>query len=178
MRFLPTPIPGLLHIEPTPHSDARGLFSRLFCPREFAAVGIGDFAAWQISLSRNPVRHTLRGMHISAAPAGETKLVRAVQGRAYDVAIDLRPDSPTRGRWHAIELDAAAMNAVLVPAGLAHGFLTLQPDTDILYQISPLHAGDETLGVRWDDRALGVDWPARPVLMSDRDAVWPDWTGS
>lgn len=177
MRVVPTALPGVFQIAAEPHADARGAFARLYCPRDFAASGIETPGPWQVSLSRNPRCHTLRGMHVQSAPPGEWKLVRAVRGRAYDVVIDLRPDSPRRGAWIATELDAEAMNAVFVPPGCAHGFMTLRPDTDILYQISPLHAGIETDGVRWDDPAFAIAWPAPPALMAPRDAAWPDWPG-
>jgi dTDP-4-dehydrorhamnose 3,5-epimerase len=175
MRFLLTKLPGVLRIEAEPNRDARGAFARLFCPREFAAAGITGFPARQASLSRNPTCHTLRGMHFQAPPHDEAKLVRAVRGRAYDAVIDLRSGSPGYGAWIAVELDAEAMNAVFVPDGCAHGFLTMQPDTDVLYQISPLHVPGQARGVRWNDLAFAVDWPAEPVLMDARDPCWPDW---
>jgi dTDP-4-dehydrorhamnose 3,5-epimerase len=175
MRFLLTSLPGVLRIDAEPHRDTRGSFARLYCPEEFAAAGIADCRAWQVSLSRNPIRHTLRGMHFQAAPDNEAKLVRAVRGRAYDVVIDLRRDSPRYGDWIAVELDAQAMNAVFVPQGCAHGFMTLQPDTDVLYQISPVHVPGKACGVRWNDPTFGVRWPAEPALVDARDASWPDW---
>jgi dTDP-4-dehydrorhamnose 3,5-epimerase len=178
MLFHPTTLPGVVRIEAEPLPDERGAFARLYCPRELAAAGIVPAAAWQISLSRNPLCHTLRGMHFQSPPHAEEKLVRAVRGRAYDVVIDLRRDSPTRGQWIAVELDAEAMNAVFVPAGCAHGFLTLQSDTDVLYQISPLYVPGHGRGVRWNDPALGVRWPAEPALIGARDASWPDWVAA
>ena len=156
MRFLLTKLPGVLRIDAEPHGDARGLFTRLYCPEEMAGAGIAGFETWQISLSRNPTRHTMRG-------------------RVYEVVIDLRRDSPRCGEWIAMELDAGAMNAVFVPEGCAHGYLTLQPDTDVMYQISPLHVPGKARGVRWNDPAFAVRWPAEPVLMDARDACWPDW---
>lgn len=176
MRFLPTALPGVLRIEAEPHHDPRGLFARLYCPEEFAAAGIVQVGAWQVSLSRNPDCHTLRGMHFQAPPHDEAKLVRAVTGCAYDVVIDLRRDSPQYLRWIAVELDAEAMNAVFVPQGCAHGFLTLRPDTDVLYQISPLHVPGKGCGVRWNDPAFAVHWPVEPAVVGERDATWPDWT--
>jgi len=178
MHFLLTTLPGVLRIDAEPHCDARGLFARIYCPEEFAAAGIPDYQAWQMSLSRNPTCHTLRGMHFQPAQHDEAKLVRAVRGRAYDVVIDLRRDSPCYREWIAVELDAEAMNAVFVPEGCAHGFLTLQPDTDVMYQISPLHVPGKARGVRWNDPAFAVRWPAEPVLMDARDASWPDWVAS
>ncbi len=178
MRFLLTALPGVLRIDAAQRHDGRGTFARLYCPEEFAAAGIPNVPAWQISLSRNPTCHTLRGMHFQAAPHDEAKLVRVVCGCAYDVVIDLRCDSPRYGAWIAVLLDAAAMNAVFVPAGCAHGFLTMQPDTDVMYQISPLHVPGKARGVRWNDPAFGVHWPADPVLMDDRDASWSDYIGA
>jgi dTDP-4-dehydrorhamnose 3,5-epimerase len=176
MRFLRTTLPGVLRIEAEQRRDARGSFTRLYCPEEFAAAGIADARTWQVSLSRNPTCHTLRGMHFQVAPDDEAKLVRVVRGRAYDVVIDLRPDSPRYHEWIAVELDAVAMNAVFVPAGCAHGFMTLQPDTDVMYQISPLHVPGRGRGVRWNDPAFAVQWPAEPALLDARDAGWPDWS--
>jgi dTDP-4-dehydrorhamnose 3,5-epimerase len=175
MRFLLTKLPGVLRIDAEPHGDARGLFTRLYCPEEMAGAGIAGFETWQISLSRNPTRHTMRGMHFQAAPYEEAKLVRVMRGRVYEVVIDLRRDSPRCGEWIAMELDAGALNAVFVPEGCAHGYLTLQPDTDVMYQISPLHVPGKARGVRWNDPAFAVRWPAEPVLMDARDACWPDW---
>jgi dTDP-4-dehydrorhamnose 3,5-epimerase len=174
MRFLLTVLPGVLRIDAEPHCDARGSFARLYCPTECAEAGIPDFQAWQISLSRNPTCHTLRGMHFQPAH-DEAKLVRAVRGRAYDVVIDLRRDSPGYRKWIAVELDAAAMNAVFVPQGCAHGFMTMLPDTDVLYQISPLHEPGKSCGIRWNDPAFAMRWPAEPALLDTRDACWPDW---
>lgn len=170
-----TALPGVLRIDAEPHCDTRGSFARLYCPTEIAAAGIPDFQTWQISLSRNPTCHTLRGMHFQAAPYAEAKLVRAVRGRACDVVIDLRQDSTGYRKWIAVELDAVAMNAVFVPQGCAHGFLTMLPDTDVLYQISPLHEPGKACGVRWNDPAFAVRWPAEPDLIDARDACWPDW---
>lgn len=177
MRFVATALPGVQHIIATPQHDARGSFARLFCPQELAAAGVTLPDPFQISLSRNPSVHTLRGMHFQPPPYAETKLVRAVRGRAYDVVIDLRPDSPRYLGWIAIELDAEAMNAVFIPPGCAHGFMTLQPDTDLLYQISPPHVPDRATGVRWDDPGVGIAWPVPPALLDARDAGWPDWQG-
>ena len=174
MHFVPTSIPDVVHIEPAPFRDDRGLFSRFYCPAEFAAAGIGLPDPFQVSLSRNPISRTLRGMHLQTAP-GETKLVRAVRGRAYDVVIDLRRDSPGYLRWIAVLLDAEAMNGVFIPPGCAHGFLTLQPDTDVLYQISPPYIPGHGLGLRWNDPAVAISWPADPALLDARDRGWPDW---
>lgn len=174
MRFTPTPIAGVVRVEAEPHVDDRGLFARLHCPDEFAAAGI-DFAPAQMSASRNPKAGTLRGMHYQAAPHAETKLVRVTAGRVFDVAVDLRPDSPTFRRWTAAELSADNLAALFIPQGVAHGFLTLEPDTDVLYQIAPAYRPGHDAGVRWDDPAFGIAWPTAPVLISARDAGYADF---
>jgi len=174
MRFTPTSIPGVVVVDIEPHADERGAFARLHCPEEFAAAG-HPFAPAQTSLSRNPTAGTLRGLHYQLAPHAETKLVRCVRGRVFDVAVDLRPGSPAHRRWTAAELCADSGRALLIPEGVAHGFLTLEPDSDVLYQISPVHQPGREAGVRWDDPAFGVTWPGRPVLISPRDAGYPDY---
>lgn len=173
MRFTPTAIAGVLRVEAEPRSDERGGFARLHCPDEFATAG-APFAPAQTSLSRNPHVGTLRGLHYQPAPHAETKLVRVVRGRIFDVAVDLRPGSPTHRQWIAAELSAEAMDALLIPEGVAHGFLTLEPDTDVLYQIAPAYRPGHAAGVRWDDPAFGIAWPAAPALMSPADAAYPD----
>ncbi len=173
MRFTPTDIAGVVRVEADAHQDDRGLFARLQCPEEFAAAGL-DFAPVQTSLSRNPHLHTLRGMHYQPAPNAETKLVRVSQGRIFDVAVDLRPDSPTYRRWTAAELSADNLVALFIPEGVAHGFLTLEPDTDVIYQIAPAYRPGHEAGVRWDDPAFAIAWPAPPALISPRDATYPD----
>ena len=174
MRFVPTPIAGVVRIEAEPHVDDRGLFARLYCPEEFAAAGI-DFAPAQTSLSRNPTSGTLRGMHFQAAPHAETKLVRVTRGRVFDVAVDLRPDSPTYRQWTGAELSAENLVGLYIGEGIAHGFLTLEPDTDVVYQIAPAYRPGHDAGVRWDDPAFGIAWPMAPVLISARDAGYPDF---
>lgn len=174
MRFVPTPIAGVVRVEAEPHSDDRGLFARLHCPEEFAAAGLA-FAPAQTSVSRNPRAGTLRGMHYQGAPHAETKLVRVTAGRVFDVAVDLRPDSPTYRQWTGCELSAENLTALYIAEGVAHGFLTLEPDTDVLYQIAPAYRPGHDAGVRWDDPAFAIAWPASPALISERDAGYPDF---
>ena len=173
MRFSATEVDGVIAVDVEPHADARGAFARLHCPDAFAAAG-HPFAPAQTSLSRNPRRGTLRGLHYQRPPYAEVKLVRCVRGRIFDVAVDLRPESPTHLRWTAVELSAENARALLVPQGVAHGFLTLEPDSDVLYQIAPAYQPGHEAGVRWDDPAFGVAWPAPPQLISPRDAAYPD----
>jgi len=176
MRFAETAIAGVIIVDIEPHEDERGGFARLHCPGEFAAAG-HPFTPVQTSLSRNPRSGTLRGMHYQPAPHAETKLVRAVRGRIFDVALDLRADSPTYRRWVSAELSADNGRALLIPEGVAHGFLTLEPDTDVLYQISPAFQPGHEIGVRWDDPAFAIAWPAKPSLISARDSGYPDHQG-
>ena len=174
MKALPTPLPGLTIVEFDRHLDARGGFERVWCSRDFAAAGL-RLLPQQISLSTNPRAGTLRGLHWSAGAPGETKLVRVTRGAIFDVAVDLRPDSPTRARWFGLELDATVPRALLIPAGFAHGFITLADDSDVLYAIDELHEAELARGARWDDPAFGIVWPRAPVTISDRDRAWPDW---
>ena len=167
MRFSPTPIAGAVVVDVDPVQDERGAFARLFCPRDFAAAG-HPFSPAQTSLSRNTAAFTLRGMHFD-----EGKLVRVTRGRIFDVALDLRPGSPTFRQWTGVELSAETGRAFLIGRGLAHGFLTLEADTDVVYEIDRFFEPGKGEGVRWNDPALGIDWPAEPRVMSDRDAAWP-----
>jgi dTDP-4-dehydrorhamnose 3,5-epimerase len=176
MRFAATDIPGVIVVDLEPRTDERGSFARLHCPEEFAAAGC-PFEPVQTSLSRNPHAGTLRGLHYQPAPHAEVKLVRCMRGRIFDVAVDLRPRSPTHRGWTAAELSAEGGRALLIPQGVAHGFLTLDPDTDVLYQIAPAYRPGHEAGVRWDDPAFGIGWPATPQLISPRDASYPDYVG-
>jgi dTDP-4-dehydrorhamnose 3,5-epimerase len=172
MRFMATKIPGVCIVESEPVNDERGFFARLSCPVEMKTAGI-DFEPRQTSLSRNIACHTLRGMHYSTAP--EAKLVRCVRGRIFDVALDLRPQSVTWGKWVGVELSAERANAIFIPAGVAHGFLTLEDDSDVLYQIDRIHAAGFEAGVRWDDPLFGITWPAAPKAIHPRDLAYADF---
>lgn len=173
MRFVPQPIAGVFVVEAEARRDERGAFARIFCAEEFAAAGIA-FATPQINLSTNAKRHTLRGMHYQDPPFAEAKFVRAVKGRAFDVVVDLRRESATWRKWLAVELDSRVMNGIFVPEGCAHGFLTLEDDTDILYQMGRAHVDGHAKGVRWNDPAFGIAWPAVPAVIAARDAGYPD----
>lgn len=176
MRFTPTEIAGVTVVDLEPVSDDRGFFARLHCPQDFAAAG-HPFTPAQTSLSRNLAAGTLRGLHYQAAPRAETKLVRAVRGRIFDVSVDLRPDSPTHRRWVGYELSADNGRAMLIAEGIAHGFITLEPDTDVVYQISPAFEPGHDRGVRWNDPAFAIAWPAPPQVISARDAGYADYAG-
>lgn len=174
MRFAETEIPGVMVVDIDPRLDERGAFARLHCGDEFAAAG-RPFEPVQTSLSRNPHALTLRGMHYRPRPHGETKLVRCVRGRVFDVALDLRPESPTYRRWSAAELSAENARALFIPPGVAHGFLTLEADCDVLYQIAPRFEPGHEAGVRWNDPAFAIAWPQAPALLSERDATYADF---
>ena len=173
MIFTPLSIPGAFRITAEPHRDERGSFARLYCPQEFAAHGI-PFASTQINLSTNPKRHTLRGMHYQS-PFAEAKFVYAVRGRAFDAIVDLRPESPAYKKWAEVELGADALVAIFIPEGCAHGFLTLEDDTALLYQMGRPFVPGYDRGVRWNDPAFGIAWPATPAVISERDANYPDF---
>jgi len=174
MRFIAQKIAGVFVVEADPHRDERGSFARIFCTEEFAKAGI-NFASPQINLSGNAKRHTLRGLHFQNPPYAEAKFVRATRGSAFDVVVDLRKGSATERQWIAVTLDARTMNAVFVPEGCAHGFLTLEDDTDILYQMGRPFVDGQGQGVRWNDPAFAINWPAAPAVISDRDANYADY---
>ncbi|MGE0420583.1 MAG: dTDP-4-dehydrorhamnose 3,5-epimerase family protein [Acetobacteraceae bacterium] len=172
MIFEATPLPGLIVVRPRRHEDVRGGFARLWCEASFAAAGL-PFRPTQISVSTNRVAGTLRGLHWQAPPHGETKLVRASCGAVFDVAVDLRPDSPTHRRWFGLTLTAAGQDALLIPAGFAHGFLTLTNDAEVIYAIDVPFTPTAARGLRYDDPALGIAWPRTPVVIADKDLAWP-----
>jgi dTDP-4-dehydrorhamnose 3,5-epimerase len=176
MRFSPTAIEGVVVVDIDPSTDDRGAFARLHCPQEFAAAG-HPFAPAQTSLSRNTRAFTLRGLHYEAEAHAEAKLVRATRGRVFDVAVDLRSESPTYRAWIGTELSAENGRALLIGRGMAHGFITLEDDSDVLYQIDRIFEPGHGQGVRWDDPAFGVVWPAQPRVISHRDATYPDHEG-
>lgn len=173
MLIQATPLPGVMVVEPVPVADERGAFARLWCRDSFAKAGIA-FAPVQESLSGNRLRHTLRGLHFQRAPAEEQKLVRCSRGEIFDVAVDLRAESATRGQWFGITLSAANGRSLFLPHGVAHGFLTLADDSEVHYLIDTAYAPGLAAGVRWDTPVFGIAWPHPPAVISDRDAVWGD----
>jgi dTDP-4-dehydrorhamnose 3,5-epimerase len=173
MRFAPTHIAGVVELTIEFARDDRGGFGRIFWREEFAEHGLPVELA-QCSLSRNPRKGTVRGFHLQAPPHAEAKLVQCISGAMFDVALDLRPGSQTYGRHHALVLSAEDERMVFIPEGCAHAFQTLSPDTRILYYISTAYAPESTLGVRWDDPALGIKWPiTESVTLSKRDRSLP-----
>ncbi len=171
------PIEGAYLIELEKLGDERGFFARLFCRREFEELGLATELV-QLNNSFNATPLTLRGMHYQAPPYAETKMVRCFRGRLYDVVLDLRRDSPTFGRSVGVELSGEGREMVYAPKGTAHGFLTLEPDTEILYLMDEFYQPDAQRGVRWDDPAFDIEWPERPEVISDRDRSYPDFDDS
>jgi dTDP-4-dehydrorhamnose 3,5-epimerase len=176
MRFIETPLPGAWLVEPEKLDDERGWFARTFDAQEFEARGLNPVVA-QCNASFNAMSGTLRGMHYQAEPHGESKLVRCVRGTIFDVAVDVRPGSPTCRRWHGVELSAENGTAFYIPAGFAHGFQTLTDGCEVLYQMGHVYVPEAARGVRWDDPAFGIRWPAVEGgrRISERDASYPDF---
>lgn len=173
MIFMETSLRGAYIIELEPHVDERGFFARTFCRKEFMAHGLNpEFA--QCDISFNKLRGTLRGLHFQEKPFEEAKLVRCSRGAIYDVVIDLRPGSPTYRQWISEELTQENHKAVYIPEGFAHGFQTLQDDTEVLYQMSVPYRPGHSRGIRWDDPALGIAWPAAAQrIISAKDLAYP-----
>ena len=176
MILRPTILAGAFVVELEPRVDARGFFARTFCQREFESAGLDGRVA-QCSVSYNPVRGTLRGLHYQAPPHEESKLVRCTQGAIYDVIVDLRAQSPTLRQWFSIELSSENRLGLFIPKGVAHGFQTLTSGAEVLYQISPEYQPSAAKGVRWNDPTFGINWPDAQRTISERDRSHPDFSG-
>jgi dTDP-4-dehydrorhamnose 3,5-epimerase len=174
MIFTETPLKGAYIIDPERLMDERGFFARTWCKREFEEHGLNT-GLMQCSLSFSLKKGTLRGMHYQVAPHAEEKLVRCTAGTIYDVIVDLRPDSATFRHWFGVELTSVNRRMLYIPAGLAHGFLTLTEDAEVFYQISEFYAPDCARGVRWNDPAFGIRWPNEVAMISERDCTYPDF---
>jgi dTDP-4-dehydrorhamnose 3,5-epimerase len=172
MIFEETQLPGAYAIDLEPVVDERGFFARVWCAREFEDQGLTAVHA-QSSLSYNARAGTLRGLHYQVAPHLEVKLVRCTRGAIFDVMVDLREESDTYSQWVGLELSATNRRMVYVPAGVAHGFQTLEDDTEVLYQIDQPHTPGAAQGLRYDDPAVGIVWPLEVSVISDNDAAWP-----
>ena len=172
MRFRPYRLDGLWLVEPERRADERGYFARTFCDQEFAAHGLPTRFP-QCNASFNASRGTLRGLHWQDEPYPEGKLVRCVRGAAFDVAADLRPGSPTHGRWASAELSADNGHALYIPPGFAHGFQAIEDGTELFYQMTESYRDGLARGVRWDDPDLAIEWPLPDPVLSARDAALP-----
>jgi dTDP-4-dehydrorhamnose 3,5-epimerase len=172
MRFAQAGIHGVYTIDPDFHEDERGRFFRAWCEGEFAENGIA-FAPVQANIGFSLRRGTIRGMHYQVEPALEAKLVRCTRGAIFDVALDLRPDSLTFRQWIGIELSAANGRMLLVPEGCAHGYQTLEDETEMHYMASAVYTPSAARGVRFDDPAFGIEWPLPATAVSKQDRNWP-----
>lgn len=175
MIFNKTDLPGVIEIQMEPLRDERGFFARSWCEKEFQEHNLNPRLV-QCSISFNEKKGTLRGIHYQAEPFPEAKLVRCTRGSLYDIALDLRRDSPSYLRWIGVELTAENRRALYIPEGCAHGFLTLEENTEALYHMSEFYHPEAARGVRWNDPAFGIVWPGKVEVMSDRDRNYPDFT--
>jgi len=177
MHFKTTELEGAYLIEPNPLKDHRGFFMRTFCAREFAKHGLRhEFK--QHSTSQTLRLGSIRGMHFQKPPFTEAKVVTCLQGAILDIIIDLRPESPTHGKWQAFELTEANRNQLYVPPRFAHGFQTLKDNTEVAYLISEFYTPEAAAGVRHDDPAFEIKWPLPISEISDKDTSWPDYDGT
>ena len=167
-----TRLPGVHIVEMEPVYDERGFFARIYDRDVFKKLGLTHEVA-QVSISQNQILGTLRGLHWQAAPGQETKLLRVIKGRIFDVVVDLRPSSPDFGQWLGFELSAEEGHALYIPERCAHGFMTLENDSQVLYQMSESYQPKLSRGLRWDDPDLNVTWPLAPRSISLRDATCP-----
>lgn len=174
MRFEKTRLEGVLVGKLEPITDERGYFARAYCEQELADAGV-RFHSHQMNLSHNTHGRTLRGLHYQETPHGEPKLVRCVRGRIWDAVVDLRRGSSSYLAWFGTELSAENGEMLYIPEGCAHGFITLEPTSDVYYVMGAPFVASSARGVRWDDPAFGIEWPEAPAIVSDRDAGYPDF---
>jgi len=176
MIFAETELRGAYVIDLELMEDERGFFARAWCQNEFSEHGLHTFVV-QSNMSYNKRRGTLRGMHFQVAPHEEAKLIRCTRGALYDVTIDLQPDSPTYMKWMSVELTADSHRMLYVPEGFAHGYQTLEDDTEVFYQASEFYAPQAERGIRWDDPRFDIRWPhVEERIISEKDASWPNFS--
>jgi dTDP-4-dehydrorhamnose 3,5-epimerase len=177
-RFVRHAISEVIEVIPQKFGDHRGFFSETWQRERFAAEGIAN--EWiQDNHSRSAEPGTVRGLHFQAPPTAQAKLVRVVRGAIFDVAVDLRRGSPSYGQWVGVELSAEKWNQLLVPAGFAHGFMTIEPDSEVLYKVDAPWSRDDERALRWDDPDIGIEWPQIGVepILSEKDAAAPGFAG-
>jgi dTDP-4-dehydrorhamnose 3,5-epimerase len=174
MKFIELPIQGAYLIQPDKISDERGFFARTFDRERFAELGLStDFP--QHSVALNSQKWTLRGLHYQCEPYAETKLVRCVHGKIYDVILDIRQESASFMQWHAVTLDGVGLSTLYIPAGCAHGYLTLEKQSLVEYMMDVPYVPQAACGIRYDDERFGIDWPETPKVISDRDNDYPNF---
>jgi len=171
MHFVDTDVFGAKVIDPAPHGDERGRFMRAWCAKEFADHGL-NFVPVQANMGFSVKKGTLRGMHFQVEPALEAKLVRCTRGSMFDVALDLRPDSPTYLKWFGVKLSAENARMLFVPEGCGHGYQTLEDDTEMHYMTSAYYTASACRGARFDDPAFGIQWPLPATVVSEQDRKW------
>lgn len=174
MIFVKTNLKDAYIIELEKFKDQRGFFARTYCREEFNEHNI-QFPIVQANISYSKKKGTLRGMHYQRKPHRESKLISCRQGAIYDVIIDIRPESPSYEQWTGIELNERNHRTLYVPEGFAHGFITLEDETKVAYPVSEFYKPDVEMGIRWDDPAFKIDWPAEVEVVSDKDKNWPDF---
>ena len=172
--FTETNLKGAFVIDLEKRADQRGFFARTYCEREFDSHGLNSRFV-QCNTSFNSLKGTLRGMHFQIPPYEETKLIRCTRGAIYDAIVDLRPSSRTFKQYFAAELSAENGKMLYVPPGFAHGFQTLEDNTEVFYQMSQFYSPEHSRGVRWNDPAFGIEWPADERIILDRDQSYPDF---
>ena len=171
MKFLETELSDAYIIDITPFEDDRGLFARTWCKKEFEAHGLNS-SIMQANISQNKLRGTLRGLHWQREPYAECKLVRCTRGAILDVIVDLRPGSDTFKSWIGVELTEQNHRTLLVPEGFAHGFQTLEDDSEVFYQVTQFYTPDVERGARYDDPAFAIEWPMDVAAISEKDLSW------
>jgi len=176
VKFHKAEVEGAYIIELDRLEDNRGFFARTWCQKEMEAHGLAARVA-QANVSFNRRAGTLRGMHYQVAPHEETKLIRCTRGALYDVIVDLRPDSPSYKQWTSVELKADTYKMLYVPAHFAHGFITLEDETEAIYFVSEFYTPGAEQGLRWNDPRFGISWPRSVEVISEKDANWPDYSG-
>lgn len=174
MKFVETDLAGALLIEPDPVTDDRGFFARQFSRERMAEIGLMDRIV-EVYDSFNAKRGTLRGIHYQLPPFAETKIIRCVRGRVYDIILDLRPDSPTFGKSFGAELSDENRISMYAPRGFAHGFIALSDDAELFYFVDEVYSAEHARGIRWNDPRFGIQWPMTPSLISERDRQFPDF---
>lgn len=174
MKFFKTKLEGAFIIRIERVEDERGFFARAWCKNDFEKNGLNNCLA-QANISYNNKRGTLRGLHYQLKPFQEAKLIRCVKGAIYDVIVDLRRDSLTFKRWMSVKLSQKDYDMLYVPEGFAHGFLTLEDDTEVFYQASQFYSPKHERGIRYNDPAFDIEWPIEVEVFSDKDRNWPDF---
>lgn len=177
MKFLPLSLPGAYLIEPSPISDERGFFARVYCKKELEQRDLNPNLD-QCSISFNHKKGTVRGMHFQKDPHAEVKIVRCTRGSIYDVILDLRPQSPTYKKWEGVVLSAENRKLLYIPEGFAHGFQTLEDGTEVFYQISCPFAPEFASGVKWNDPSFEIRWPDDISVISSKDQTYPHYEES